>query len=166
MTIVGFNYTKLSVERKNTSPSGNITITNNLGVKDVEKAQLSLGINKQDGLRFIFNYNIKYGDGFAEINFEGELLYLTNKDQVTQVMNSWKNDKKVPDDILVKVLSQVMEKCTLQAIILSNEVHLPSPVRLPKLTLKPNQKPEQQSTLSKDMPKEETKETKTKKSKK
>ncbi len=164
MTIVGFNYTKLSVERKNTSPSGNITITNNLGVKDVEKAQLSLGINKQDGLRFMFNYNIKYGDGFAEMNFEGELLYLTNKDQVAEVINSWKTDKKVPDDILVKVLSQVMEKCTLQAIILANEVHLPSPVRLPKLTVKPNQKPEQQSTLSKEEPKE--KETKSKKSKK
>ena len=51
MAIVGFNFTKMNVE-KNKAVEGKININNNVSIKDVEENELSLGKSKQKGVKF------------------------------------------------------------------------------------------------------------------
>ena len=46
MPIVGFNFTKIDVERKGGNISGKVNISNNISIKNVEIKDLALGKTK------------------------------------------------------------------------------------------------------------------------
>ncbi|MBI2658792.1 hypothetical protein HYX05_01665 [Candidatus Woesearchaeota archaeon] len=53
--IVGFGFTKLSAERKEAA-KGKIDINNNVTIKNVEEADISLGKDKQNVAKFMFEF--------------------------------------------------------------------------------------------------------------
>jgi len=59
MTVVGFNFTKISAKRKNVV-KGKINIANNISVTNVEKANLSLCDSKQEGLKFRYKFECEF----------------------------------------------------------------------------------------------------------
>ena len=132
--IVGFGFTKLSVE-KNSAPKGKVDINNNVTIKDVQEDNFSLGKDKQDVLRFIFEFTSKYEPAIGTILFEGELLYLEDTKKVKEILSSWKKDKKIPKEIMAGLLNTILTKCNVQALILSQEVNLPPPIPMPKVQL-------------------------------
>ena len=132
MPIVGFNFTKINVERKNTI-KGKINISNDVALKDVKERDLSLGGAKQKGLSFVFNFNSKYGPDIGQINLVGEILYIGDAAKVDSILAEWKKSKKVSKDVMTAVLNTALTKCNIQALILSQEVNLPPPIPLPKV---------------------------------
>ena len=50
--------------------------------------------------------------------------------------------KKIAKDIMSRVLNAVLAKCNIEALILSQEVNLPPPIPLPKVTMTSNEKQE------------------------
>jgi|SRR3989338_11113244 len=132
--IVGFSFTKLSAE-KNEAAKGKIDINNNVTIKNVEEADLSLGKEKQNVVRFIFEFTSKYEPNVGAILFEGELLYLEDQKKIKEILSSWKQDKKVPKELMAGLLNTILTKCNVQALILSQEVNLPSPIPLPKVQM-------------------------------
>lgn len=132
MTIVGFNFNKISVEKKEAA-KGKITINNNISIKNVEKRDLSLGAAKQEGVKFIFEFVSKYEPKFAEISLEGDVLYLAGSEQVKKILDGWKKNKKVEKDVMAQVMNTALTKCNIQALILSKEVNLPPPIPLPSV---------------------------------
>jgi len=135
MAIVSFNFNKISVERKNL-PRGKINIKNNVSIKDVQKADLSLGKAKQAGLRFIFEYVSKYEPNMGEIKLEGDVLDLGEEKKVKEILDGWKKNKKLPSDLTAVVINNVLNKCNIQALVLSKEVNLPPPINLPRVGVK------------------------------
>ena len=134
MTIVGFNFTKIYVERMG-SPKGKINIKNNVGIKNVEEADLSLGKSKQSGLRFVFEFTSNYEPKIGEITLTGEVLYLADDKTVKEVLKGWKKDKKVQKDITAAVLNTVLQKSNIQALMLARDINLPPPIPLPKVNV-------------------------------
>jgi len=132
--IVGFSFTKLSAE-KNEAAKGKIDINNNVTIKNVEEADLSLGKEKQNVVRFIFEFTSKYEPNVGAILFEGELLYLEDQKKIKEILSSWKQDKRVPKELMAGLLNTILTKCNVQALILSQEVNLPSPIPLPKVQM-------------------------------
>ena len=132
--IVGFSFTKLSAE-KNEAAKGKIDINNNVTIKNVEEADLSLGKEKQNVVRFIFEFTSKYEPNVGAILFEGELLYLEDQKKIKEILSSWKQDKKVPKELMAGLLNTILTKCNVQALILSQEVNLPAPIPLPKVQM-------------------------------
>ena len=59
MTIVGFSFTKMVIERKNFI-KGKINIANNISIKNVSETTLALGKGKQPALKMIFEFVSKY----------------------------------------------------------------------------------------------------------
>ena len=133
MAIIGVNFTKISVEKK--SPvKGKVNISNNVLIKDVVEKDIAPGKNiDQKGVQFIFSFVSKYEPGVAEINLEGDVLYLGSKNDAEEIVKSWKKDKKVAKEIMASVLNAALAKGIIQALILSQQVNLPSPVPLPKV---------------------------------
>ena len=133
--IVGFGFTKLSAERKE-SAKGKIDINNNVTIKNVEEDNLSFGKDKQQNvLRFIFEFTSKYEPNIGNILFEGELLYMEEQKKAKEILVSWKKDKKLPKEIMAGLLNTILTKSNIQALILSQEINLPPPIPLPKVQM-------------------------------
>lgn len=132
--IVGFGFTKLSAE-KNEKVQGKIDINNNVSVKDVVEDNLALGKDKQNILKFVFEFTANYEPSVGKILFEGEVLYLEEPKKVKEILSAWKKDKKVQKEIMGGILNTILTKCNIQALILSQEVNLPPPIPMPKVQM-------------------------------
>ncbi|MBN2423216.1 hypothetical protein JXB41_08390 [Candidatus Woesearchaeota archaeon] len=132
MAIVGFNFTKIVVE-KNKASVGKIDITNNVSIKEVKEAKLNLGSTKKTGLEFNFIFTSRYNPDMGQIELQGKVVYMDKDEKIKDIMASWKKDKKVPKDILGPIYNSILSKCNIEAIILSREIQLPPPIPLPKL---------------------------------
>ena len=132
--IVGFGFTKLSAEKKETA-KGKIDINNNVSIKDIKEDSFSFGKDSQNVLKFVFEFTSKYEPSIGNILFEGELLYMEDSKKTKEILNSWKKDKKIPKELMAGMLNTILTKCNVQALILSQEVNLPSPIPLPKVQI-------------------------------
>ena len=139
MTIVGFNFTKIGAEKKDTA-KGKINISNNVAIDKVEEKNISLANDKQKVLAFTFNFTSKYEPDIGLINFVGDILLMEEAKRAKEILDGWKKDKKLPKEIMTPVLNTVLSKCNIQALILSEQINLPPPIPLPKL--QPAQKQE------------------------
>lgn len=127
MAIVGFNYLTMSASRGDEQVA-KIKISSNVAVKSVEKKDLSLGDSKQSALRFLFEYAAMYEPKVGSIILNGEIIYLDNAAKTKEVLDSWTKKKIVPEGVMTSILNTILEKCNLQAIVLSNMVNLPPPI--------------------------------------
>ncbi|NQU79084.1 hypothetical protein HQ545_04920 [Candidatus Woesearchaeota archaeon] len=132
MAIVGFEFTKINVQKKETA-QGKIKINNNVGIVDIQKSDMQFGESKQHGIKFIFEYKSKYDPGYASIDLGGVILYLTDENKAKEILEDWKKDNKIKKDIAEKIINTILTKCNIQSIILSNTVNLPPPVPMPKV---------------------------------
>jgi hypothetical protein len=132
MAIVGFNFTRMVVEK--TAPAeGKIGIRNNVAIKDVTTTDLSFGENKHQALRFHFEFVSEYDPKIGSITLKGDVIYLEHAKKIKEVTEDWKKDKKVDKDLTATILNHVLAKCNVQALILSKDVNLPPPIMLPKV---------------------------------
>ena len=134
MTIVGLNYSKLEVEKKE-NPSGKINISNNVQIKNVTKAELPIVTKDQQAVKFLFEFTSTYEPNIGNIVFNGEVLYLESTENSKKILDDWKKSKKVHKELMNIILNTVLSKCNIQALILSQEVNLPSPIPLPKISM-------------------------------
>lgn len=134
MTIIGMQFTKLAVEKMNPI-TGKVSISNNVLVQDVEKATITIGKNKQDVLRFTYEFKANYEPKIGLITLVGNLTYLEKTEKIDELIKGWKKDKKLPKEILTPVLNSIYTKCNIQALVMSREINLPPPIQLPKVTV-------------------------------
>jgi len=139
MTIVGFSFTKIEVEKKKLA-GGRINISNNVTIKDIVDTNLSLGTEKQKAIKFIFEFLSKYEPEIGKIGFVGEVLFLDDAAKIKKIVDEWKKDKKIEKNLMGAILNSVLTKCNVQALILSQEVNLPSPIPLPKVKMEEQEK--------------------------
>ncbi len=135
MTIVGFNFTRICAVKEK-SVQGKISISNKVKITDAVQADLALGKDKQQGVKFMFEYVSNYEPKVGEITLEGDLLYLADQKTVKETLDLWKKDKKLPQSVMGSVLNTVLMKCNIQALIASRDVNLPPQVQLPKVQVK------------------------------
>ena len=136
--IVGFGFTKMSAE-KNANSKGKIEINNNVTIKNIEESDIALGKDKQTAIKIIFNFLSKYSPDLGNISFEGEIIYMADSKKGKEIIASWKKDKKLPKDLMAPILNTVLTKCNIKALILSQDVNLPPPIPLPKVSLSPKE---------------------------
>jgi hypothetical protein len=135
MPIITVTYDKLLAQRLGES-KGKLNINNNITIKDILKSELSVGTAKQETLRFQFEFITKYEPNFAEIVISGDVIYLASPQTVEAVLKDWKKDKTAPKDITSEVINNLLTRCNIQALILSRDMNLPSPIPLPKVQAK------------------------------
>ena len=134
MTIVGFSFSRMEVEKKE-APAGKVSISNNVSIKDITDADLHLGTAKQKAIKFNFEFTTKYDPSVGKIVFTGDVIYLEDAKLIQGIVEDWKKSKKIDRNVMTNVLNAVLSKCNVQALILSQEVNLPSPIPLPKVKM-------------------------------
>ncbi|MEE9525140.1 MAG: hypothetical protein V3V78_00855 [Candidatus Woesearchaeota archaeon] len=133
MAIVGFNFTKINVERKEESVKGKIDIKNNVAIMGVEEAKVKLGSSSQKVAKVSFDFNTIYGPKIGSIKLSGNVLVLGETAKIGNMIEKWKKSKSMPKDMAPTVLNTVLNKCNIQAVILSQQINLPSPIPMPKV---------------------------------
>lgn len=130
--IIGFGFTKVTAERKEAA-KGKIDVNNNISIKNVEESDISLGKDNQKALNFTFEFTSTYEPSIGNISIEGEVIYMDEQKKAKEILNSWKKEKKLQKELMVGLLNTILAKCNVQALILSQEVNLPSPIPMPKV---------------------------------
>ncbi|MAG61167.1 hypothetical protein CL619_05240 [archaeon] len=131
MGIVKINLYKVVAERKLNAKGGQIRINNNVSIKEVEDLQFN--IPGSAGLKFTFAFNCRYEPDLGSIDVEGQVFFTDTEDKIKAIRESWKKNKSVPNDIMERVVNAALHKGNIQAIKVSEEVSLPSPLPLPKV---------------------------------
>ncbi|MDA1197255.1 MAG: hypothetical protein O2779_04810 [Nanoarchaeota archaeon] len=133
MTVIGFNFTKIEVV-KNEGVTGKINIKNNVSVKDVVEQPLDLGGGKQKAIKFMFEFVSNYETGLGHISLTGDIVYIGDDKETKEIIAEWKKAKKVTKEVMEKILNTILNKCNIEALILSQKVNLPSPIPLPQVS--------------------------------
>jgi len=129
--LLGFQFDKILVEKdpefkgKISNPSSDINI------KSVEKHNISL--IKEDSIKITFSFTLKFGD-LGKLEMFGNLVILLDEDSKKKVLEDWKT-KKMPEDIRLTILNLILQRSSLKALHLEEEVGLPLHIQLPKLQI-------------------------------
>lgn len=139
MSVVGLTFSRITAER-GTGDKGQIKIGNKVGIEDVVESSISLGTQSQKGLKFLFTYASTYEPDFGSIEFKGSLIYLDEPKQIKEIMQGWQKGKELPAEVLKETMNAIINRCNIQALLLSREINLPPPVPLPKVNVETKQK--------------------------
>ena len=135
MTVISFNFTKITAERSK-GTKGKLNISNNISIKDIKSFDLQLGKNKEKALRFNFKFEAVYDPKIGNIELLGEIVYLGQEKDIKKTEKQWKTDKKIPKEIVEEIMSNILSKCNIEALLMSREIGLPPPIPLPKVKSK------------------------------
>jgi hypothetical protein len=129
--IMGFNFTKISAEKKG-NPKGNIKVKNNITITDVDESKSNIGKGKK-AVNFKFKFSSEFNPDIGSIEIEGNVADLTDEKDSAKLVKEWKKNKNVTKEFAARILSKALRECSVEAITLSKEMNLPSPVPLPKI---------------------------------
>jgi hypothetical protein len=134
MALVGFNFTRVTGQRTG-ELKGKINVSNNVVLKGVKKSEIGLSLEKEQGIEVEFLFTSTYSPEVGKIELGGKILLLEPKSEAESILSGWEKTKRLPPRLMEQVFSTVLRKCNIQAIVLSEDIGLPSPVRLPEVHL-------------------------------
>tara|TARA_Y100000310_G_C20662424_1_gene805510 strand:- start:335 stop:739 length:405 start_codon:yes stop_codon:yes gene_type:complete len=132
MQIIGFNLTKISIDRKE-KVEGKLEIKQNINIDDITKDKIN--ISENEILKLNFTFNVDYNPDFAKVELKGQVVLIPEKEELKEIIKSWKK-KEVPEKFRVPLFNFIMSKCNIKALALEDEMALPLHVPMPKLNPK------------------------------
>lgn len=133
MTIIGFNFSKLHAEQLKPHKKG-IKISTNIKIDNLSKTKLSFDKTK-GAVKASFSYEVQYGD-VGTILLAGDVLEMQEIKVIDSILEEWKEKKTIPKALSTALMTQIMNKSAVQAIILAKDIGLPSPIPMPKFKSK------------------------------
>ena len=131
MRAVSFTFKKIKVEKTKDSFK-DVKINSKINLTGVEIIP-SEALQKKEGLLKVgFVYNIIYNPDIARIDFEGNVLLVTDKEKVKEIEGEWKN-KKISEDLRIFLFNIILRKANIKALELEEEMNLPLHIPLPIL---------------------------------
>ncbi len=132
MGVIGLAINKIVVER--IAPViGKINISNNATIKEIEKTELNVGTKKQDALRFLFEFKSNYEPNLAYVLLSGDVIWVDKQEEIDGIKKQWDTSKKINPEVMTQILNSVLSKCSIEALVFSRELNLPSPIPIPRV---------------------------------
>lgn len=130
--IIGFNFKKLSIERKKPLIKG-MKVAYDLDINKVQDEVFPLADKGQGVLTLDFDYFVKYNPDIAEIKMHGSVNYLLPKDEAKKVLTLWSKTKKLPKNVSIPVINRILDKCNIKAMELEQDLSLPTHLPMPSV---------------------------------
>jgi hypothetical protein len=130
MPAIGMNISGIEAKKYEEASVG-VKVNTNTNLKDVREHDLAPLDQKclSIDFEFVTAYMSQKDKKIAEIIISGDVLFL--EEDYKKILAQWKKDKKLPDDISLQVINVVFNKCLKKAILLSDDLQLPSPIPIP-----------------------------------
>ncbi len=129
MKLIGFNFNKISIEKKSDKKE-NLKINTNINIVDISEIKTDFFNSKEILLGVQFNYTIDYSPSIAKIFFEGNILLSIDPKEAKEILKEWKS-KKLQDNFRNIVFNIVFRKCNIKALQLEDEMNLPLHLPMP-----------------------------------
>lgn len=131
MSIVAFNFTKISAERN--ANQSKYQVQNKTAIDEIKTVDLG----KQKTLVFTFVQETDYSPNLGKILLKGEVVVLSNEKEAADTIASFNKNKRFEAKLMEKVYNAILQRCGVESLILARDIGLPSPVRLPRLNATP-----------------------------
>ena len=131
MRLIGFNFTKISVEKKQT-PTTQPKLKTAINVLEMKELPGDVFKAKDVPIEIKFSYIIEYEPKIAELEFEGTLVILEDPKKAKEILKNWK-DKELSEEFKSQVFNIILRKANIKAIQLEDELNLPIHFPLPSL---------------------------------
>ncbi|MBU3907103.1 MAG: hypothetical protein KKA64_02525 [Nanoarchaeota archaeon] len=132
MRLIGFNFNKISIEKKAEELSSDLKIKSNLDVLSIEKIDIGLSKEKEESLLVKFSYIINYDPNIAVIDLNGLIIISLDSKIAKDLLQKWKK-KTIPEEIRVSLFNIILRKVNVKALELEDEMNLPLHVPLPRI---------------------------------
>jgi hypothetical protein len=126
--LLGFNITELSVKREEEF-KGELRVNSDIKIESLEKQKLDLV--QQDVLRVNFGFKITYEE-LGEVDMKGHLFLLLDEKTTKTALSEWKKNKKLLQDVNLFTVNLILQKCSLKALQLEEELGLPLHMQMPR----------------------------------
>ena len=113
-----------------------IAINNNVSIVNAGESEIPIGSEKQPCLKISFVFTTSYDPEFGTIELNGNMLYLGEAKELKEIIKNWQKEQKLPADLMKQVVNTVLNKCNVQALIMSRDVALPPPIPLPRANVR------------------------------
>jgi hypothetical protein len=115
--------------KRNTEFSGKLELKSNINIKSVEKIK-----EAKDILRIEYIFNINYSE-LGKITIEGLLFLKGDKDTINNIIKK-QEEKDYDSEEFIFIMNTVMQKASLKALQLEEELDLPIHIKLPSFSKK------------------------------
>ncbi len=129
MRLIGFNFTKMNLEKKSDNLK-DLKVTTGIDISKVQEAKSDFFKSPDELIAVNFEYNINYEKDVATLKFYGSLIVSVGSKQAKEVLKQWK-DKKLPEDFRLNVFNIILKKSSLRALQFEEELNLPPHIPLP-----------------------------------
>ena len=144
MAIVGFSFTKITAERKPVVDQA-VNIESNAGVSNI--VELPVIDPKKAIIKFEFDFLVKYEPSAGKIELKGEVVEMYDKEFGAKILEYWAAEKKIYGEVMQDVFNNILARSNMEAIVISRDLGLPSPIQMPRVDVKPVDKPKTESKI-------------------
>jgi len=126
--LIGAKFLEIEA-KKNPDFSGKLELKTNINISSIEKVEKS-----KDTLKVTYNYEVNYGD-LGKISIKGNLFLLSDIKILKKILKDQKS-KKYDDEEYIMITNLIIQKASLKAFELEEELNLPIHIKLPFLSIK------------------------------
>ncbi len=132
MPVIGLSFSSIEARKEGGRIEQELKVNSTpiiSGVKEVDVPNLT-----KKALSIDFEFLTRYDPGFASITIGGSLMYLTENNK--PIVDEFTKNKKLPEKASLEILNYLFRHCLLKASILADDLQLPPPMPMPKITPK------------------------------
>lgn len=131
LTLMNSRLTKVSGNR-NVDFSGKITMNQNIKISNIEKFKPVS--SKTESIKATYSFEIDYGD-LGKVDIEGILFMGADSKTMKKVLDEYK-EKKFDSAEQITIMNMIIQKASIRAFEIEEELGLPIHIRLPQLSPK------------------------------
>ncbi len=128
MKIIGAKFIEIEAKR-DPKFSGKLELKTNIQIKSIEKLEKS-----KDTLKIKYIFEIDYGE-LGKIKIIGDLFILSDSKTIKTILkNKEKKEYNTPE--YITITNFIIQKASIKAFELEDELNLPIHIKLPSLSIK------------------------------
>lgn len=125
LKLMGSRFTSISGKRQSNF-KGNLSVNANIKITNIETVK-----ETKEAIKVEYDFGIDYGES-GNVDLKGILFLYTDSKTIKILVKSWK-EKKFDTPEHVKITNAIIQKATVKALELEEELGLPFHIRLPSL---------------------------------
>ncbi len=133
MPIVGFNFEKISGE-KTGQLKKEMKAHHNITINSIKEEKIPVAKSEKTGLKFNFEFSVKYEPKIGEINILGTILFLDEEKEIKSILDEWKKNKRIKPEVAAQIINTAIVRSTIKALALSQDINLPPHLPIPVIS--------------------------------
>jgi hypothetical protein len=131
MRLVGFNFTKISIEKFKDRVE-NLKFNTKIDISSIEPLKSDLIKVKDEPLKIDFVYSVLYEPEYAKLELAGTIILSIEPKMAREILRGWK-DKEMNEEFRIFMFNIILHKSNIKALELEDELNLPPHIPLPAL---------------------------------